>query len=136
MRFTYDADLSVEPFPGKERAFCAAFGEDYYVSLGSVQDANTRRSSFNVIHTTSGFKVDVFVRKDRPFELSAMARRRAYPVPQAPGQEIVCVTPEDVILFKLEWYRLGGGTSERQWNDILGVLQVQAGKLDDEIGRA
>jgi hypothetical protein len=40
------------------------------------------------------------------------------------------VSPEDIILLKLEWYRLGGGTSERQWQDILGVLQVQAGRLD------
>jgi hypothetical protein len=42
---------------------------------------------------------------------------------------VVCVTPEDVILLKLEWYRLG--PSERQWNDVRGVLEVQAGHLDD-----
>src|SRR4051794_9565843 len=113
MRFTFDADLTVEPFGGKEADFCAAFGPDYYVSPGAVREANLRRSSFNVIHTTSGFKVDLFVRKDRPFEESAMARRRSHPVPQTPGREIVCVSPEDVILFKLEWYHLGGGTSER-----------------------
>jgi hypothetical protein len=129
MRFTYDADLSVEPFPGREAEFCAAFGPEYYMSPAAVQQAMRRRSSFNIIHTPSGFKVDVFVRKDRPFEESVMARRRAYPLPT--GQEVVCVSPEDVVLLKLEWYRLGNETSERQWSDILGVLQVQAGKLDE-----
>ena len=34
-------------------------------------------------------------------------------------------TPEDVILNKLEWYEMGGRGSERQWNDILGIMRVQ-----------
>jgi hypothetical protein len=130
MRFTNDADLIVEPFPGKETAFCASFGDDYYVSLSAVQEAVRRRSSFNVVHTASAFKVDVFVRKDRPFDASVMARRRAFPLPEAPGQVLVCVSPEDVVLLKLEWYRLGGETSERQWSEVRGVLEIQAERLD------
>ena len=41
------------------------------------------------------------------------------------------ITPEDTILLKLEWYRIGGEISDRQWSDILGVMQTQAGRLDD-----
>jgi len=33
-------------------------------------------------------------------------------------------SPEDTVLAKLEWFRLGGETSERQWWDIVGVLKV------------
>jgi hypothetical protein len=131
MRTTQDADLSVEPFPGKEAALCACFGEDYYISQECVEDAIRRQASFNIIHLISGFKVDCFIRKDRPFDLSAMARRRSYPWPGQAGLSLQCVTPEDVVLFKLEWYRLGDEASERQWRDIIGVLQVQAGKLDE-----
>jgi hypothetical protein len=130
MRFTHDADLSVEPFPGKEADFCAGFGEDYYVSQPAVQQAIRQRQSFNVVHTLTGFKVDVFVSKGRPFDRSVLARRRLYPLGGESGAAIACVSPEDIILLKLEWYRLGREVSEVQWNDVLGVFQVQAKQLD------
>lgn len=127
-RLTHDVDMTVEPFPGKETAFCACFSDDYYVSLPMIQDAIRRRSSFNIIHWPSAFKADLFVRKDRAFDASVLARRRLHPL--AEGRSLTLVSPEDVILLKLEWYRLGGGTSERQLEDVRGVLQMQAGKLD------
>ena len=38
-------------------------------------------------------------------------------------------SPEGAILNKLEWYRMGGEVSDRQWNDILGVRIVQGTHL-------
>jgi hypothetical protein len=39
-------------------------------------------------------------------------------------------SPEDNALAKLEWYRMGGEVSDRQWNDILGILKVRAHDIE------
>ncbi len=129
-RYTSDADVSVEPFDGREAALVGRFGPAYYLSIEAIRQALRDRSTFNIINTAVGFKVDVFVRKERPFERSLMDRRIFATMADAPDRPIAVVTAEDSILLKLEWYRLGGETSDRQWADILGIFRVQADRLD------
>jgi hypothetical protein len=45
-------------------------------------------------------------------------------------RDVCVVSPEDIVLLKLRWFQETGGTSERQWNDVLGVLAVQGQALD------
>ena len=42
----------------------------------------------------------------------------------------VVISLVDIILEKLDWYRKGGRVSDRQWQDILGVIKVQGPRLD------
>jgi hypothetical protein len=130
-RSTEGADIAAEPFPAREAEFATNLAADYYVDVPMIQQANRDRSSFNMIHFGTGFKIDVFIRKDRPFDLSVFSRRIATIPDQSTGQSIDIVSPEDTILQKLEWFRLGGEISDKQWSDILGVLRVQAGRLDE-----
>jgi hypothetical protein len=131
-RHTLGANIPAEPFVGREAEFVSAIGEEWYVSGPAVQEANRNRSSFNLINTSTGFKIDVFIRKDDPFEQEALSRRVALHLPDRPDEPLYVMTPEDVVLFKLIWFRMGEGGSDRQWQDVVGVLQVQEGRLDEQ----
>ena len=89
------------------------------------------RDSFNIIQTTTGMKVDVFINKDRPIDQARMARRESFTDPDFPDRPLFVVSAEDIILLKLEWFRLGNEISERQWIDVTTVLRIQAGRLDE-----
>lgn len=45
------------------------------------------------------------------------------------GQILYVASAEDIIIEKLKWYESGGRITDRQWNDLLGVSQVQGNKL-------
>lgn len=82
--------------------------------------------SFNIVHIESAVKVDIFVAGSDPLDRERLRRRRRIVVGAIGNQATLYVdTAEDVVLRKLEWYRRGADTSERQWRDVLAVLRVQ-----------
>jgi hypothetical protein len=129
-RYTQDVDVTAEPFAGREEQFLREFGADYYLSIAAIRQAIQERGSFNIIQTSSGFKVDVFMQKTRSFDRNLLTRRLLKSDLDPSGSPIPVLSPEDIILHKLEWFRIGGETSDRQWGDILGVLRVQGDRLD------
>jgi hypothetical protein len=103
----------------------------YYLDEAVIIEAIRRHSSFNLIHLETMLKVDVFISKSEPYHREIFQRIRQDSLDEdLPNLKFYLASPEDVILSKLDWFRLGGKTSERQWNDILGVLKVQKELLD------
>lgn len=131
MRSTMDADIIAELQPHHVPTLIEALGERFYTpGEVAMREAIERRSSFNLIHLTTMFKVDIFLPQVRPFDRQQMARRVGEPVGREPEETLWVLSAEDVILAKLEWFRLGGESSERQWRDVLGVIQAQAPAMD------
>ncbi|HEX6551607.1 MAG TPA: hypothetical protein VF026_02510 [Ktedonobacteraceae bacterium] len=128
-RLTIDIDLVTNLKLEHVQPLVRLLEAEYYIDEDAVRDAVKRRSSFNVIHLESILKIDVFVAKSRVFDQEEFRRVRLKTL-EGSDRPFYVASPEGTILNKLEWYRMGGEVSDRQWNDILGVLKVQGTNLD------
>ena len=132
VRTTQDSDIVAEMKPEHLQRFVSALQDEFYLDEEMIAESIQRHSSFNIIHRESMFKVDVFIPRPRPFLQSQLARAQNQTFFFESEVSAKFASPEDTILAKLEWYRLGGEVSERQWRDVLGVLKTRAGELDLE----
>jgi hypothetical protein len=124
-RATQDIDIVIEATFEQVEAFASLLNEDQYVSLDAARSAVERKSMFNVIDTTSGWKIDLILRKSRAYDEEAFRRRRKAPLL---GQDVWVLSAEDAILSKLEWARKGD--SERQLRDAESIAVIQWDNLD------
>lgn len=129
-RSTDDIDLVADLRPDHVAPLLAALTPDYYVHSDAVRDAVARGASFNAIHLATAVKVDVFVVGTDDFDAERVAHRALVRLWPDPPQELYVDTAEHTVLRKLEWFRRGGETSERQWRDVLGILRAQGRRLD------
>ena len=130
VRATMDVDLVADMRLEQVEPFVQRLGEDFYADAAMIRDAIRRRSSFNLLHLQTMFKVDIFIRRQRAYDRSQFERRISQTLSLEPEMTAYIASPEDTILAKLEWYRQGGEISDRQWRDVRNVIDVQADRLD------
>jgi hypothetical protein len=124
-RTTYDADIVIESSQKSLDDFLKGLGEEFYADPMRAREAREHRSMFNVVHLETGFKIDLIVKKDRPFSQQEFSRREKIPFL---GQACWFATAEDVILAKLEWSKQTD--SEKQFLDAMNIAKVQGKRLD------
>lgn len=125
-RATLDLDFVIEPSGRQLETFVASMAaKGAYVSADAAREALADRTSFNVVDVASGWKVDLIVRRARPFSEEELRRRHTA---EFLGVQVDIATLEDVVLSKLEWAKLGG--SARQLEDVRTLLRVREGELD------
>lgn len=125
-RTTADIDLVIDPTASSiQRLLDQLDRERFYVDDEECRRAVQIRSLCNVIDIGSGWKIDLIIRKDRPFSINEFGRRVPATVV---GVDVFVATAEDTVLAKLEWSR---GGSERQVRDVVEILRVQGPSIDD-----
>jgi hypothetical protein len=123
-RMTRDIDIVVALAASDVEALLNAFSSDFYIDADTVRAAIQGERLFNMMHLSSGIKVDLIVRKSSEYRLAEFARRQCVTVGSVATW---IVSREDLILSKLVWAL--DSASELQSRD---VRQLLAGPIDVE----
>lgn len=121
-RMTRDIDLVIELFERDVDRITRLFQQDYYIDRDMVERAVREHAMFNMIHNALVVKVDCVVRKETEYRREEFARRRAVSIA---GQRVFIVSPEDLILSKLDWAK--ESRSQMQLTDVRNLLNSVQG---------
>jgi hypothetical protein len=126
-RLTNDIDIVAEiPFSKLASVMLRFPSEEYYLSEDAMKEAVLFQRQFNIIHPSSGLKVDVIIRHASQFDDSRFSRRRKINI--GDGGVVAFASPEDVIIKKLEYFKDGG--SEKHLRDISGMMRLSGDVID------
>lgn len=128
-RTTIDLDVVVALPPSRAEAFCSEFpATDFYVDPETVKQATLHRTTFNILHSASGYKIDVMLTDRSEYNEARLKRVRL--LTNNDGLRVVYASPEDVIIKKMEFYKIG--RSDKHIRDIAGILKVNGPHIDRE----
>lgn len=129
-RMTADLDLVIDPMPDQMEPLAAGLERMFYIDRAAMAAALREQRSFNAILMDGTFKVDFFIRGTRDYDREEFRRAQAHGLGEGNAIRVRLKSAEDLVLRKLEWYRAGAEVSDRQWQDVVGVLRVSGPGLD------
>lgn len=125
-RATRGVDIVIDADESRLSAFVQSLPDDqFYVDEAAAREALETRSMFNVIDRMGFWKIDLIIRKNRPFSVAEFDRRRRQRVGDV---DVDVATAEDVVVAKLDWAR--ATDSERQLEDVAAILRIRGEALD------
>lgn len=130
-RTTLDVDIVVDLKPDQIENFAAELSHEFYADAALIREAFAMGRAANVIHLGSVWKFDLFPLRNDDYSRTEFGRRSFRAIRPDGREPIECAvaSAEDTILRKLEWYRAGGEASERQWNDLRGMIHAAGGQM-------
>ena len=118
-RMTRDIDIVVALMVGDVDKLIQEFGTDFYVDADAARAAAQSERLFNMMHFSSGIKIDLIVRKSSDYRLLEFERRQRATLGTV---NTWIVSREDLILSKLVWAR--DAQSEIQRRDVKQLLEA------------
>ncbi len=126
-RLTNDIDIVAEIDLNHAQRVKDCFPEvDFYLEIESIKKAIRQRHQFNIIHPSSGLKIDVMIPDQDSFNRSRFGRTKRLNISETSSAEFAA--PEDVIIKKLEYYQKGG--SDKHLRDIVGMMKISESLID------
>jgi hypothetical protein len=132
-RFTIDVDLMVSaPLNQLNQLVREVQSWQVYVTPfeAIVETSLPYGLPFNIIDGTIGTKADIYIAKNTGLDASALVRRSRLVWDRETGAAAWFLSPEDVILYKLSYYRQGGEVAQKHPTDIANMLDVMGSQLD------
>jgi len=127
-RATLDIDVVVRlTHTDIERLKTRFPSDEFHLDVEAAKEAIVEGSQFNILHPSSGLKIDVFVEGDEVERVQIEDRRR---LPALPGFTAAFSPPEELILKKLLYHRDGG--SEKHLRDIKAMLEISGDEIDTD----
>jgi hypothetical protein len=125
-RTTQDIDLVIAATADQLRKLVQLLSKDQYsVDLDTALEARNHQSLFNAVDMATGWKIDLIIRKSRPFSNEEFRRRKLVNVQ---GRSLFVASAEDVVVSKLERAKLT--QSQRHIEDVAGILRMRWDSLD------
>lgn len=129
-RGTLDVDFATLMCPGHVERFLLEVSGAFATDAEWVREAVRERSLFQLVHLGSFIKVDVYVRDGDGPDAAQVLRAQRLVLGDDPADELSVASAEDTVLQKLSWFQQGGGVSDRQWRDVVGVIKARQAALD------
>lgn len=129
-RATNDVDLVAQLDASNLEPLFAELSQAFVADIDQATDALDQGTSFNLIHSTTFLKVDIFPCTSE-FDRVATQRAVSLAIPGA-NEPLRVASLEDILLAKLRWFRLGDESSETQRRDIARLVELNRDRLDHE----
>jgi hypothetical protein len=127
---TNDVDILADFNLQNLERFLGNLADDFIADREEARSAIQTGRSFNVIYTPTAFKIDFFPARSFPLGMEELERAVPLTLAGLAQEAVPFVTPEDILLAKLHWYKSGGEVSEVQWRDIQGIVRGRRATLD------
>lgn len=124
-RSTQDADFVIEIHAAGVRELAEKLGAGYDIDPQMSFETVTGTYRHIVRTVARGFKIELFLRRDDPFDVERFRRRMTMSLL---GRTVYAATAEDIIINKLRWSRLA--RRRKDVEDVQNIIAVRAPELD------